>query len=286
MDTCILTENNTPLVLAGGPTAPVTVYYTDISTLVMTNCGQLGTNCLFKITNTSTGTIYTFRYNTYEVQGSIYAILSYVSWQDNIIAPAGQYTFTAYYSEKPRAYNKTMATIGDSITWSMFGKYLRCQLTNKGINCDFVGTKTDACGFAHEGEGGNTTVDVYNRVDAIPQADTYFILLGTNDVLINYTPLQTVGDLMVIARKLLTKYPNSKVYISTLLPRYSTYLQRNLDINTILKSCNWGNGIEIVDLGGYFYSQSNWQSLLQPDVLHPNLAGYNVITDYLVSHIQ
>lgn len=51
------------------------------------------------------------------------------------------------------------------------------------LNSDyfFVGSNRDVFGYPHEGEGGNHTKDVVNRLSEIPLADVYTVLLGTND---------------------------------------------------------------------------------------------------------
>jgi len=49
--------------------------------------------------------------------------------------------------EKPKYYNRTMVTIGDSITYSDYGEFLRCMLDNQGIGYDFIGSKIDKFGF-------------------------------------------------------------------------------------------------------------------------------------------
>ena len=70
-----------------------------------------------------------------------------------------------------------------------------------------------------------------------------------------------------------------------MLPRYTPYHERNLAVNDILKSNKWGNNIKILDIGGDFYKIPNWQSLLLPDILHPNYSGYDVITTSIMKNI-
>ncbi len=187
-------------------------------------------------------------------------------------------------SAKPDYYHRTMVTLGDSITYADYGEFLRCMLDNQGIGYDFIGSKIDKFGFRHEGYGGYNTQNIIDlRLKEISSADAYFILLGTNDI--NFTPMQTVSNLMTIGIYLHTKNPNAIIYMSTLLPRYKPYHERNIQVNDILKSNKWGNNIQILDVGGDFLAQPNWKSYLLPDVLHPNYAGYSIITWSIIKNI-
>ena len=242
---------------------------------------QLNYNYLYQMTD-GINTFY-FRFNGQVFNGNS-TVLSGVSWANNV-APTvvGDYIVDAYTASKAAVYNQTMVTIGDSITWSLYGRYLRCMLVDQGIGYDFIGEKTDTFGFAHEGEGGDNTANILARIGSIPVADAYFILAGTNDITL--TPMQTVNNLMMISVALHTKSPNAIIYLSTLLPRYTPYLQRNLDVNAILLANQWGNNIQVLDTGGDFYSFQNWQTFLLPDILHPTYAGYGIITWSIMKNI-
>lgn len=237
-------------------------------------------NYLYKIS--MYGKVYSFRFNYREFNNQ--TILRGVQWENNKVPPtAGTYYIEAYTAKKTPIYNKTMATIGDSITWSLYGSYMRCLLIDNGLPYDFIGTKTDTFGFPHEGEGGNNTFDALNRVEKIPYADSYFLLIGTNDI--NYTANQTVENIATIADKLLEKNPNALIYISTLLPREDYLNERNLQVNALLKNKKWSSNIKILDVGGDFYANENWESLLL-DGIHPNFKGYNVISQSIIKQLK
>lgn len=229
------------------------------------------------------GKAYSFRFNYREFINN-QTILRGVHWENNKVPPtAGTYYIEAYTSQKEPIHHRTMVTIGDSITWSLYGSYMRCLLLDNGLSYDFVGTKTDAFGFAHEGEGGNNTFDVLNRIEKIPSADSYFLLIGTNDI--NYTASQTVENITVIANKLLEKNPNALIYISTLIPRQDYLNERNMQVNALLKNKQWPSSIKILDVGGDFYANENWQTLLL-DGIHPNFKGYEVISRSIIKNLK
>lgn len=236
---------------------------------------------LHKITRD--GEDYYFRYHWYSFENG-QTILNNVTWLDNHKPKCcGLYYFSDYQTAKTPVKGQTMVTIGDSISWSNDGRYLRCMLVNQGIDYDFIGEHVDTFGFAHDAEGGDTTQAVLNRIASIPIADSYFILLGTNDI--SLTAMQTVNNLMTIAYTLKAKNPNTVIYISTLLPRHETHMSRILQVNSILKANNWGVNIKIIDVGGFVYSQSNWLNFFHSDQLHPNYYGYLLITWKIINAI-
>lgn len=188
--------------------------------------------------------------------------------------------------ELPPKYGRTLDTIGDSITWTRDGTKLRCTLDEKGIAYDFVGTYLDPYGYRHDGHGGDSTNIVLSRIDLIPKSDTYFILLGVNDINNkSSTPQKTHDNLMLIASKLFDKNQHAKIYISTLLPLDKEENIYNEEVNRLLKSYLPCKNCELIDLGAHFSSQPNWKELLL-DKIHPNSEGYRIITDYLAQHIK
>ncbi len=181
--------------------------------------------------------------------------------------------------EQPNYFGRTLDTVGDSITWFDDGKYFRCLLRDYGLTYDFKGAHTDPFGFGHDGEGGDTTDLVLQRMTSIAVADGYFLLIGTNDQI---TPEKTVANIKLIAALLKNKNANSTVYISTVLPRTDDLNQRNQKINALLKKqANFCDKCVLVDLGGMFYSTPNWPNYFLPGGLHPNYKGYELMANYL-----
>lgn len=198
------------------------------------------------------------------------------------------YASTCIYSEpeSKNIFGTTIVTIGDSITWAGFGNWLRCKLRDKGLQYDFDGTKTDIFGFRHEGEGGDKTTDVLNRMDGIPKADAYFLLIGTNDIDMQYN--ETVSNIIHIALGLRQKNNFSVIYISTLLPRDDKYNERNESINNMLLSFQdqhlWFRNCYVLDAGANF-SSLDWKKYMS-DSVHPNEEGYDAYTGLIMESLS
>ena len=205
------------------------------------------------------------------------------AWAFNMVPPNGTYTITSHYSPRKPIFGRTIDTIGDSITWWTYGRFLRCYMRDQGLMYDFKGSHTDIFGFQHDGDGGNTTQNVLDRMESIPSSDAYFVLIGTND---RINPEETFDNIVTISELLKQKNPCARIYISTLLPRNDSYNTRNQEINNYLRDYSqWCSGCTLIDLGAYFYGLSNWASYLMADGLHPNDAGYQKIALYLAPRL-
>ncbi len=183
-------------------------------------------------------------------------------------------------------FEKNIDTIGDSLTWQGDGQYLRCLMRDYGLAYDFIGNHSDKFSFLHDGEGGNTTQQVIQRLNSIPVADNYFVLIGINDVL-QGVPLQTtLNNIKKISSALHQKNKFARIYISTLLP---IIYHQNLEVqklNALLLNANTlCDTCEVIDVGGQFYQLENWQSYLIEGI-HPNLKGYNALAKIIVSYIK
>ncbi|MFC3907948.1 SGNH/GDSL hydrolase family protein [Legionella dresdenensis] len=230
---------------------------------------------------------YYFRLNgiAYNPTGTDQTYIYDITWAfGSVPSAAGTYTVNAYNSERAPVFYRTIDTIGDSITWWQYGRYLRCLMRDGGLHYDFTGTHTDVFGFPHDGHGGDTTTDVLNRMATIPVADAYFVLIGTND---QTTAIQTSDNIIEISNELHNKNPCAKIYISTLLPRNDSYNTLNQKINANLRNYNnWCDKCTLIDLGKYVYSNVNWPTYFMPDGLHPNHAGFLLIAGYLADKLK
>lgn len=233
-------------------------------------------NELYSLSN-----IYYFRFQ-YGVYQNNVTTLYKIEWASTVPA-IGNYVLTVCFNEKKKKYGRTLAMIGDSITWAAYGSKFRYLLRNKGLEFEFVGLNTDTCGYKHEGEGGNTSLDVLNRINKIDNANYYFLLIGANDSMIQATPAQTVSTIGIICTKLLSRQ-SCKIYISTLLDRtdLSDQQSRTDNINSLLRSTTFYGNCELIDLNLALKKYVNWNDYLV-DGLHPNSQGYDVITNELIS---
>ena len=184
--------------------------------------------------------------------------------------------------EKLPRFNRTMDTIGDSLTWNLEGNKLRCLLDSKNFNYDFIGAYIDGYGYHHDGQGGDTSKDVLSRIDSIPYSDNYFLLIGVNDI--PKTAQYTYNNIIKISELLHKKNPSALIYVSTLLPTDDYHNIRNNEVNILLRNKLDCYYFELIDLGAYFSSIPNWEQLMI-DGVHPTLEGYNKITDYLITVI-
>lgn len=239
---------------------------------------------LFEFSNLYGSRYFRLNGEAYNHNGNYQTFLYEGAWAFGSIAPAGTYTVTAHNSTIKPVFGRTIDTVGDSITWWTYGRFLRCLMRDDGLKYDFSGSHTDIFGFKHDGEGGNKTVDVLDRMSNIPVSDAYFVLVGTND---RIDPVYTFENIVTISDQLKSKNSCAKIYISTLLPRNDEYNTRNQYVNELLREkTDWCAGCTLIDLGGYFYEKPNWTSYLMADNLHPNYAGYELISAYLASNIN
>lgn len=229
-------------------------------------------------------TVNYLRFNS--LNGGIYdgdsVKVSHISWAFPQVGIQGKYLIKSYLSERKPHFSKTINTVGDSLTWGGYGRYLRCLMRDNGLNYDFSGSHTDTFGYRHDGEGGNTTTQVLNRINKIAPSDYYLLLIGTNDWMENLTPEESVNNIKKIS-SLLNAKNDGVVYISTLLPRLDKFNQRNQEINKLLlSSAVWCDKCILLDIGNSFSELPNYKAYLT-DKVHPNLEGYKELSKIIVT---
>lgn len=240
---------------------------------------------LYEVTD-SVGSRY-FRLDgiAYNPSGTNQTYIYDIAYGFGVIPPAGNYILKSYSTTRKPIFGRYLATIGDSITHWEYGRFMRCLMRDAGVMYDFSGEFTDVFGFGNEGAGGNNTQDVLNRMSSIVIADTYFVLIGTNDYAL-LTPSQTVANIQQIAQQLKIKNPCAKVYISTLLPRNDINNSNVQAINQLLlASASFCPNCFVIDVGGQFNALPNWKSLLM-DTIHPNYNGYVALSSIINSLIN
>jgi len=206
-----------------------------------------------------------------------------VQWNNNVRPQsAGLYNFRVLASEKKEIFGRTFCMIGDSITWWERGGDFRNLLRTAGLKYDFAGFHVDPWGFRHCGSGGFNTQQTLDIFATIPTADTYFILLGTND---QTTAQSTYDNLMFLVQQLRDRDACARIYLSTLLPRNDQFNALNNDINTLIKNAPARNRLCIVDSGKVFTDQQNFNQYLN-DGIHPNAVGYNLLVNGIVQGLR
>ena len=196
---------------------------------------------------------------------------------------AGKYQFYAIKTELVKG-KRTLVMLGDSITWWSYGRYFRCLLAPELPGVQFVGPHTDPVGYGHAGEGGNSTKDMIARLDKIKPADYYFVLAGTNDWTFS-TPEITADNIKLIARTLSKK--GGTVIVSTLLPRLDEHDARNREVNSALLAWNGqGCNCKVIDLDKEFRRLPDTKIYFWDTGIHPNVQGYQKITEILGPRIR
>lgn len=240
---------------------------------------ELNTNDLYEVTDYVGSRYFRLNGKAYNHTGSGQTFIYDLAYAFNVKPPAGSYMLKSYTTKRAPMFGRTIDTIGDSITWWQFGRFLRCSMRDGGLKYDFNGNNYDVFGYQHDGNGGYKTTDVLNLMPSIGISDAYFVLIGTND---QTTASQTFSNIVLISEQLHQKNACAKIYISTLLPRNDQFNVLNQSINSLLRSYDgWCDKCSLVDLGGYMYSQPNWPTYLNADKLHPNREGYTLIGNYL-----
>lgn len=183
-------------------------------------------------------------------------------------------------------FDKYINTIGDSITWQGDGQYFRCLMRDNGLAYEFIGNYVDRFLFNHDGEGGNTTAQLIQRLQTIPISDAYFLLIGINDILQNVPTTTTFNNIVIISNALNQKNKYANIYISTLLP---TIYKQNSDVQKLnkilLQARNLCDKCKVIDVGGQFYKLQDWPSYLIEGI-HPNIEGYKQLSKFVVESIQ
>ncbi|MGB5982584.1 MAG: SGNH/GDSL hydrolase family protein [Nonlabens sp.] len=241
---------------------------------------ELNFNGTYKLIEKTTKESYYFKFGWQKYNNTE---LSHVNWLKDIPRKAGEFDLKVVSVPFVQFGELKLCTIGDSQTWWGNAKYLRQFMNMKNENFWFVGSNQDVFGFCHEGEGGNHTKDVVKRIDDMPYADIYTILLGTNDYKGNVE--ESAQNLIYIVEQLKQKNKEAKIYYVTPLP--TTNKERDT-FNKELKDkflATVDKSIDVIYLGEHIRSLKNWERLF-PDGLHANKEGYRLIANYLTSKIK
>ncbi|WP_299098144.1 SGNH/GDSL hydrolase family protein [uncultured Winogradskyella sp.] len=168
----------------------------------------------------------------------------------------------------------SLCTIGDSQTWWSNAQNLRKYINDTNENLIFVGSNTDIFGYGHEGEGGNNSSELLNRIDNIPSADFYTLLLGTNDWKNNIET--TFINITKITEHLTLLNPKAKILYLTPIP--TTNKKRdlfNIDLSKkLIEKFKENKQIIVLDLRKKILDNENWEKdYLSHDGLHQNKDG-------------
>ncbi|MCG2462083.1 SGNH/GDSL hydrolase family protein [Flavobacteriaceae bacterium F89] len=214
-------------------------------------------------------------------------IFSNIKWLKEDVPESGNYKILTIDLKFKQHGHISLCTIGDSQTWWNCANNLRLELNNNLPDLFFVGSRTDINGYPHEGEGGNRTNQVLDRINYIPKADYYTLLIGTNDWQDSID--SAFKNTIQICNILLKKYPQSKILYLTPIPTTNTVRdQFNTKLEERLTTTFKANkSIDVVDIGGKMRENLDWSKVyLLKDGLHENPDGVKVMAELIAIIIK
>jgi lysophospholipase L1-like esterase len=181
----------------------------------------------------------------------------------------------------------SLCTIGDSQTWFSRAQNLRKFINEANDELIFVGSNTDIYGYGHEGEGGDKTIQLLNRINNIPRTDYYTLLIGTNDY---WYDLETARvNILKVVSYLSNFNPKAKIFYLSPLPttnevrdNFNTNLYKKL-IDDFSKMKN----VIVLDVGEKMRQNKNWASAyITSDGVHPSDEGVRFMANLIANKIK
>lgn len=228
-------------------------------------------------------------------------VISHVLAQ-NITNTSAQITFTTNYATYGSVEFDTtthgttrLMPLGDSITEGTgssdeagYRSGMYALLTDFGSRFDFVGSMQFGEGLLdndHEGHAGAYANDILAELsNYLRQARPEAVLLhiGTNDVSIGNHYGTVTNEIAAIVDTILFFNPQTKIYLSTLIPRRDDKQSVTLNVNASLPEVvsarqQAGYKIFLVDNSAAFLANPNYATEWMIDHVHPNDAGYQVM---------
>jgi lysophospholipase L1-like esterase len=162
----------------------------------------------------------------------------------------------------------------------------------EGANWDELFGKSN---IINRGISGDTTEGVINRIEEIIrlQPSKLFIAVGTNDISLGVSTSQIIDNYREIIETLQQKYPQTKIFIHSLLPvslsSKSIYKHSNrgiLELNLeLIKLCS-KKGIEYLNIHPHFLDKNDkLKSEFTNDGLHLLGKGYLVWKEQIKEYI-
>lgn len=192
-----------------------------------------------------------------------------------------------------------LCMVGDSITWAEYGDYWRKYMLEHLPRLAFVGNHTGLLGYSHEGEGGNNTTMVLERISRIPACHYYHLHIGTNDNSLSGDEwtgerlekhiAEVAARIFRIVELLLLKPAAQKVFLGTIMPCHTDNPRRdavNSCVNAILRIAfrtKFPEGrVVLIDYENAIRPDPGWEPLMR---LHPTRQGYKMVAAITVEAI-
>jgi len=164
------------------------------------------------------------------------------------------------------------------------------MLTAEGVQVDFVGSQQNGTGFDadHEGHPQWTVEELNAQLDgwlATHQPNIVLFMGGTNDVFNQQkTSAQIVGSIQQTVEKIYAFNPNTKIVLSSVIPRRDGLNDFTIEVNAELMKLYYDKmhvGYKIYYAGHFemFTANPNWAAdyMNQLDLIHASNAGYEVM---------
>lgn len=257
-------------------------------TLYDNRVNELNFDGTYKLTNINNSLeIYSFKFGFHGFDSR--TILTYVNWisETPIIESGGEFRIEVVKVPFVQHGKIKVCTIGDSQTWWGHAGKLREELNKLNENLLFVGSSQDPFGYPHDGEGGNNTKQVLNRISKIPDADYYTLLLGTNDF--KGDIVNSERNILEITNTLLKKFPQSKIlYITPLTTTNKERDEFNTNLkNVLISKFNTNDRIDIIDVRAVYKNNIDWaERYLTEDGLHQNKEGVKIMAKVINQYFE
>ncbi len=192
-----------------------------------------------------------------------------------------------------------LCMVGDSVTWAGEGDTWRRNLIELIPTLAFVGTHTAKFGYAHAGEGGNSTWAVLARLDDIPDCANYHLMVGINDSAaatavedVERVASGTAERIAQIVQGLLAKPSCERVFLASILPGWQEEKPfrdvAGSRTNELLRAELEGGALDDERIVWIEYERrirpmEGWQPLMR---IHPSIEGYGIIAGITAGAIR
>ena len=195
---------------------------------------------------------------------------------------------TKLKEKQNRADSIKLVFVGDSIThsWEKTGASIwKEKFAPYGaLNLGYSGDRTEHVLWRIGKEGG--------EIEGL-DPKLYVLMIGTNNTGQNHDsdPAETAEGVSTIVQQLLVKSPSCKVLLLAIFPRGATadnpLRKRNSEINTLIASLDENERVEFLNINQVFLDEEgNLPKEIMPDLLHPNLKGYQLWADAIEAPIK
>jgi len=140
----------------------------------------------------------------------------------------------------------------------------------------------------NRGIGGNTTVDILNRLDEVidGKPQKIFIEIGTNDIGQKHSIDSTFSNLKQIITIIRSKSPESTIYVQSVLP-FGKNNSKQIELyNSKVSAYCADNKITFIDLYPHFLRNGTIKNELTCDGTHLVASGYLLWKDLIFKYVK